>query len=511
MPAVREAAATTNPIDAFVRARLRAGGARAGASRVGGDDRPPPGAEPHGPAADAGGDRRVRRRPLGAGGAARRGPLPGLARLRRAHGDRLGGPGALRGHLRLPERRRTRHVALPRLGDPRLQRNLPYDQFLTWQLAGDLLPNATRDQRVATAFNRMHRQTNEGGSIEEEFRTEYVADRVNTFGTAMLGLTLECARCHDHKFDPITQRDYFSLFAFFNNIDESGLYSHYTNATPSPSLLLWPAEKESAAQPAEGPHRRGGAAALDAIAKAAEPAFQAWLKDARIAAPTPIAVLASEAIDVQRRRRGRASGHAAVHPHGRLLLRPAPAAHRTAGPRGRPAPVPLVVGRGQPRLRADARPRPAVLRPHPLLARQRHRGAREAAAADGRVVQPGGDLRRLQPRGGHPSVSERRAARRRGRARPPLQGHHLPQGGGRRCEGPADADAGRAVQGQRLQERADRGPAGVRHGADGGGGRRDDRERHGAPRARLLPRQAPSAVSSPPSPNSRSCASPRTP
>jgi hypothetical protein len=119
--------------------------------------------------------------------------------------------------------------------------NLPYDQFLTWQLAGDLLPHATRDQRIATAFNRLHRQTNEGGSIEEEFRTEYVADRVNTFGTAMLGLTLECARCHDHKFDPITQRDYFSLFAFFNNIDESGLYSHFTNATPTPALLLWPA------------------------------------------------------------------------------------------------------------------------------------------------------------------------------------------------------------------------------------------------------------------------------
>ena len=103
--------------------------------------------------------------------------------------------------------------------------NLPYDQFLVWQLAGDLLPNPTRDQRIATAFNRLHRQTNEGGSVEEEFRTEYVLDRVNTFGTSMLGLTLECARCHDHKFDPITQRDYYSLFAFFNNIDESGLYS----------------------------------------------------------------------------------------------------------------------------------------------------------------------------------------------------------------------------------------------------------------------------------------------
>jgi len=85
--------------------------------------------------------------------------------------------------------------------------NLPYNQFLLWQLAGDLLPNATRDQRLATAFNRLHRQTNEGGSIEEEFRSEYVSDRVNTFGTAMLGFTLGCARCHDHKYDPIKQRE----------------------------------------------------------------------------------------------------------------------------------------------------------------------------------------------------------------------------------------------------------------------------------------------------------------
>ncbi len=122
--------------------------------------------------------------------------------------------------------------------------NLPYDKFLTWQLAGDLLPNSTRAQRIATAFNRLHRQTNEGGSVEEEFRTEYAADRVNTVGTAMLGLTLECARCHDHKFDPIRQRDYFSLFAFFNSIDESGLYSHFTSATPTPTEMLWPAEPE---------------------------------------------------------------------------------------------------------------------------------------------------------------------------------------------------------------------------------------------------------------------------
>jgi len=118
--------------------------------------------------------------------------------------------------------------------------NLPYDQFITWQIAGDLLPDATREQVLATAFNRLHRQTNEGGSIDEEFRVEYVSDRVHTFGTTMLGLTLECARCHDHKYDPVSQRDYYSLSAFFNNIDESGLYSHFTRATPNPTMFLYP-------------------------------------------------------------------------------------------------------------------------------------------------------------------------------------------------------------------------------------------------------------------------------
>lgn len=116
--------------------------------------------------------------------------------------------------------------------------NLPYDDFIRWQIAGDLLPNASRDQILATAFNRNHRQTNEGGSVEEEFRAEYVADRVNTFGAAFLGLTLECSRCHDHKYDPISQREYYQLAAFFNSIDESGLYSHFTQATPTPTLQL---------------------------------------------------------------------------------------------------------------------------------------------------------------------------------------------------------------------------------------------------------------------------------
>ncbi|WP_428305125.1 DUF1553 domain-containing protein [Lacipirellula sp.] len=121
--------------------------------------------------------------------------------------------------------------------------NLPYDQFLTWQLAGDLLENPTRDQILATAFNRMHRMTNEGGSIAEEWLVENAADRVHTFGSAMLGLTLECSRCHDHKYDPILARDYYSISAFFNSIDENGMYDH-SSKVPSPTLLLPTAEQE---------------------------------------------------------------------------------------------------------------------------------------------------------------------------------------------------------------------------------------------------------------------------
>ncbi|PAW63429.1 MAG: hypothetical protein B9S36_04790 [Verrucomicrobiia bacterium Tous-C2TDCM] len=116
--------------------------------------------------------------------------------------------------------------------------NLPYDDFITWQLAGDLLPDATRDQKLATAFNRLHPQNVEGGSVPEEFRVEYVADRVHTYGTAFLGLTMECSRCHDHKYDPITAKDYYSLSAFFANIDEAGLYSYFTPAVPTPTLWL---------------------------------------------------------------------------------------------------------------------------------------------------------------------------------------------------------------------------------------------------------------------------------
>ena len=116
--------------------------------------------------------------------------------------------------------------------------NLPWDQFVTWQLAGDLLPGATDEQILATAFNRLHPQEAEGGSIEEEYRVNYVNDRVVTFGTAFLGLTLECCRCHDHKFDPITQKEYYQFFSFFDDVDEAGLYSYFTQSAPTPAMWL---------------------------------------------------------------------------------------------------------------------------------------------------------------------------------------------------------------------------------------------------------------------------------
>ncbi|HMI67789.1 MAG TPA: PSD1 and planctomycete cytochrome C domain-containing protein, partial [Cyclobacteriaceae bacterium] len=100
--------------------------------------------------------------------------------------------------------------------------NYPYDQFITWQLAGDLLPNPTKEMLLATGFNRNHKITQEGGVIDEEYRVEYVSDRTNTFAKAFLAFTLECAKCHDHKYDPITQKDYYSTFAFFNQVAEKG-------------------------------------------------------------------------------------------------------------------------------------------------------------------------------------------------------------------------------------------------------------------------------------------------
>ena len=118
--------------------------------------------------------------------------------------------------------------------------NMPYDRFVGWQLAGDLLPNATKEQILATGFNRNHKITQEGGVIDEEYRVEYVADRTNTLGKAFLGLTLECARCHDHKYDPVNTKDYYALFAFFNNVPEKGFVPNLQ--TPEPWIPLTQAD-----------------------------------------------------------------------------------------------------------------------------------------------------------------------------------------------------------------------------------------------------------------------------
>lgn len=122
-------------------------------------------------------------------------------------------------------------------------KNMSYEQFVHQQLAGDLMPKPTRDMIIATAFNRNHQQNMEGGIIEEEFQTEYVVDRTNTFGDAFLGLSVSCAKCHDHKFDPISQKNYYELYSFFNNVKEAGQIS-WDNALPTPTLMLPTKEQE---------------------------------------------------------------------------------------------------------------------------------------------------------------------------------------------------------------------------------------------------------------------------
>ncbi|MGE3405772.1 MAG: DUF1553 domain-containing protein [Pirellulales bacterium] len=164
--------------------------------------------------------------------------------------------------------------------------NLPFDQFITWQLAGDLLPGATDEQILATAFNRLHQQETEGGSVEEEYRVEYVCDRVQTFATTFLGLTFECARCHDHKYDPIAQREYYQFFSMFQNIDEAGLYAYFTSSPPTPTLLLADdaAKQRLAALRQKAAEQEAQAAVLR---QSRRPTFAEWLATGRAVAAQP--------------------------------------------------------------------------------------------------------------------------------------------------------------------------------------------------------------------------------
>jgi hypothetical protein len=161
--------------------------------------------------------------------------------------------------------------------------NRPFDQFTIEQLAGDLLPAATLEQQIATGFNRNHMVTNETGIIDEEYRVGYVVDRVDTTAATWLGLTVGCARCHDHKYDPISQREYYQLFAFFNGIAETGLVKDVAPLSPAPSIMLPTAEQER--QLAD---LRDEVAAAEAAWKKERPALASALKKWE---PTALAAL----------------------------------------------------------------------------------------------------------------------------------------------------------------------------------------------------------------------------
>lgn len=117
-------------------------------------------------------------------------------------------------------------------------KNLPYDQFLKWQIAGDMLPEATKENILATGFFRNHKYTEEGGVVPEEYRIEYLIDKTKTYSKGLLGITMECAQCHDHKYDPFTQKDYYSLLAFFNNTKEVGYEGDVTQSKPAKNPIL---------------------------------------------------------------------------------------------------------------------------------------------------------------------------------------------------------------------------------------------------------------------------------
>src|SRR5262245_38371463 len=156
-----------------------------------------------------------------------------------------------------------------------LNSDLPFDQFTTWQLSGDLLPNATTDQKIASGFNRNHLLNGEGGAIPEEQRWVILFDRIATTATTWLGLTMACAQCHDHKYDPLTQRDYYSLLDAFNRVPESGTPQFFSSRirVANPVLELPTAENQARIAELESQ-----IAATDSEAKiAAESAYQGWL------------------------------------------------------------------------------------------------------------------------------------------------------------------------------------------------------------------------------------------
>ena len=157
-------------------------------------------------------------------------------------------------------------------------RNLGFHRFTIEQLAGDLLEGATQDQIVATGFNRNHRTSAEGGSIDEELRVEYVADRVETTSTVWMGLTVGCARCHDHKYDPISQQEYYRFFAFFNNVPERGFVYNYGNEDP---VITAPTPPQAARLEELDAQVRNARLRLEELEDARKRAQRAWEEEVR--------------------------------------------------------------------------------------------------------------------------------------------------------------------------------------------------------------------------------------
>jgi len=159
------------------------------------------------------------------------------------------------------------------------ERNIPYDKFVTWQLAGDKLPGATREQLLATAFLKEGRQDSEGGSIDEEYRTNYVQERTELIGKDFLGLTVGCAKCHNHKYDVIAQADYYSLSGIFNQMDDRGNGSG-SRGTPVGTTIEWPTALQSK-----------NLAAAHAVTVAKEQAYQNALRAAQAKAQAAVAAV----------------------------------------------------------------------------------------------------------------------------------------------------------------------------------------------------------------------------
>ena len=158
--------------------------------------------------------------------------------------------------------------------------NKPFDEFTIEQIAGDLLPNPTLDQVIATGFNRNHRTSAEGGIVDEEFRVEYVADRLETTATVWLGLTVGCARCHDHKYDPLTQKEFYQLFAFFNRVPEKGLVYNFGNEEPLIAAPTAAQARKLAALDEEIASKKVTWAGLEDRIKKTQRSWEQWLQTA---------------------------------------------------------------------------------------------------------------------------------------------------------------------------------------------------------------------------------------